>query len=190
MRRLAAVETLGSTSVICSDKTGTLTRNEMTVTNIWLPGGRQIEVSGAGYAPTGSLTQGEVVLAAETDDGLRPLIRAGALCNNAHIIPPDQEDRRWRCHGDPTEAALLTLASKACVESPQTLRAWMRLTELPFDPDAGMMATAHVDPEGNHHVIIKGAPESIIERCSLVNIDGQYVALDATDCTAVIKAAE
>jgi len=190
VRRLAAVETLGSTSVICSDKTGTLTRNEMTVTNIWLPGGRQIEVSGAGYEPMGSLTQGEVVLAAETDDGLRPLIRAGALCNNAHIIPPDQEDQRWRALGDPTEAALLTLASKACVDSPQTLRAWMRMTELPFDPDAGMMATAHVDPEGNHHVIIKGAPESIIDRCSKVNIDGQYVALDTTGREAAISAAE
>ncbi len=190
VRRLAAVETLGSTSVICSDKTGTLTRNEMTVTNIWLPGGRQIQVSGAGYEPMGSLTQGEVVLTAETDDGLRPLIRAGALCNNAHIIPPDRENRHWRSLGDPTEAALLTLASKACVESPQTLRAWMRLAELPFDPDAGMMATAHVDPEGNHHVLIKGAPESIIDRCSLVNIDGQYVALDAAGCKTVISAAE
>jgi Ca2+-transporting ATPase len=190
VRRLAAVETLGSTSVICSDKTGTLTRNEMTVTNIWLPGGRQIDVSGAGYAPTGSLTQGEVELAAETDDGLRPLIRAGALCNNAHIIPPNQEDHRWRSLGDPTEAALLTLASKACVDSPQTLRAWMRLAELPFDPDAGMMATAHVDPEGNHHVIIKGAPESIIDRCSLANFDGQFVALDAAGCEAAISAAE
>ena len=190
VRRLAAVETLGSTSVICSDKTGTLTRNEMTITNIWLPGGRQIDVSGAGYEPTGSLTQGEVELAAETDDGLRPLIRAGALCNNAHIIPPDQENKRWRSLGDPTEAALLTLASKACVESARTLRAWMRLAELPFDPDAGMMATAHVDPESGHHVIIKGAPESIIERCSLVNIDGQYVTLDAAGCEAVISAAE
>jgi potassium/sodium efflux P-type ATPase len=190
VRRLAAVETLGSTSVICSDKTGTLTRNEMTATDLWLPGGRQIQVSGAGYEPTGSLTQGEVELAAETDDGLRPLIRAGALCNNAHIIPPDREYRHWRSLGDPTEAALLTLASKACVESPQTLRAWMRLAELPFDPDAGMMATAHVDPEGNHHVVIKGAPESIIDRCSLVNIDGQYVALDAAGCKTVISAAE
>ena len=190
VRRLAAVETLGSTSVICSDKTGTLTRNEMTITNIWLPGGRQIDVSGAGYEPTGSLTQGEVELAAETDDGLRPLIRAGALCNNAHIIPPDQENKRWRSLGDPTEAALLTLASKACVESARTLRAWMRLAELPFDPDAGMMATAHVDPESGHHVIIKGAPESIIERCNLVNIDGQYVTLDAAGCEAVISAAE
>ena len=190
VRRLAAVETLGSTSVICSDKTGTLTRNEMTITNIWLPGGRQIDVSGVGYEPTGSLTQGEVELAAETDDGLRPLIRAGALCNNAHIIPPDQENKRWRSLGDPTEAALLTLASKACVESARTLRAWMRLAELPFDPDAGMMATAHVDPESGHHVIIKGAPESIIERCSLVNIDGQYVTLDAAGCEAVISAAE
>jgi len=190
VRRLAAVETLGSTSVICSDKTGTLTRNEMTVTNIWLPGGRQIQVSGAGYEPTGSLTQGEMVLAAETDDGLRPLIRAGALCNNAHIIPPDPENRHWRSLGDPTEAALLTLASKACVESPQTLRAWMRLAELPFDPDAGMMATAHVDPEGSNHVVFKGAPESVIDRCNLVNIDGQYVALDAPGCEAVISAAE
>ncbi len=190
VRRLAAVETLGSTSVICSDKTGTLTRNEMTVTRIWLPGGRQIEVSGAGYAPTGSLTQGETVLAAETDDGLRPLIRAGTLCNNARILPPDQEDHRWHSLGDPTEAALLTLASKACVESSQTLHTWLRRAELPFDPEAGMMATAHVDPEGSHHVIIKGAPEAVIERCKLMNVEGHYVALDKNNRDAVIRASE
>jgi magnesium-transporting ATPase (P-type) len=189
VRRLAAVETLGSTSVICSDKTGTLTRNEMTVTAIWLPGDRQIAVSGAGYAPQGVLTEGETKLEAETDDGLRPLIRAGALCNDAHLIPPDHENKHWRALGDPTEAALLTLTNKACVESPQTLRAWKRLAELPFDPDAGMMATSYLDPEGEHHTIIKGAPEPIIERCSRVNLDGQYLLQDEASRSAASNAA-
>jgi len=189
VRRLSAVETLGSTSVICSDKTGTLTRNEMTVTAIWLPGDRQIEVSGAGYAPQGMLTEGEKKLEAETDDGLRPLIRAGALCNDAHLIPPDREDQHWRALGDPTEAALLTLANKACVDSSQTLRAWKRLSELPFDPDAGMMATAYVDPEGEYHTIIKGAPEPIIERCSRVNVEGQYLMQDEAGRDAASNAA-
>ena len=190
VRRLAAVETLGSTSVICSDKTGTLTSNEMTVTTIWLPGGRHIEVSGAGYKPKGTLVEDGVDLAAETDDGLRPLIRTGALCNDAHLVPPDREDQRWHALGDPTEAALLTLASKACVDSPQRLRAWRRLAEIPFDPDAGMMATAYLDPDGVNHVLLKGAPESIIEWCRQANFDGRYLGLDDVGRNAALGASE
>jgi Ca2+-transporting ATPase len=190
VRRLAAVETLGSTSVICSDKTGTLTGNEMTATHICLPGGRTIEVSGAGYTPHGKVTEDGRELAAETDDGLRPLIRAGALCNNAHLIPPDRGEHRWRAHGDPTEVALLTLASKACVESQKTLSAWQKLAEIPFEPGVGMMATAHLDPEGVQHVIIKGAPESIIDRCSLLNLQGRYEPLDEAGREDMIRAAE
>ncbi len=104
IRRLSAVETLGSTSVICSDKTGTLTRNEMTVTTLWLPGGCRIDVTGSGYAPEGTLSGAGSEQASQVD--VEALLTAAVLCNDAQLAPPDDEDPRWRALGDPTEAAL------------------------------------------------------------------------------------
>ena len=106
VRRLAAVETLGSTTVICSDKTGTLTRNEMTVTAAWLPDGRTLEITGAGYSPEGKVLAGEREITASDDAAFRALLEAAALCNDAQLVPPDDADSRWRPLGDPTEAAL------------------------------------------------------------------------------------
>lgn len=164
VRRLAAVETLGSTSIICSDKTGTLTKNEMTVTTVILPDGRRINAAGAGYSPEGKLVlDGSDITAADEDD-LRTLLEAVTLCNDAQLVPPDAEDSRWRPLGDPTEAALLTLALKGCVE-PETLkRAWPRRAEIPFDSAVKMMATQHGHgPTG--WVIVKGAPEMLVDLC-------------------------
>lgn len=142
VRRLAAVETLGCTSVICSDKTGTLTKNEMTVTALWLPGGREIEVTGAGYAPEGRLLDAGREVA--TDDApLRALLESAALCNDAQLVPPDRDESRWRPLGDPTETALLTLALKGCVELDTLRQQWPRRAEIPFDAAAKMMATQH-----------------------------------------------
>jgi len=163
VRRLAAVETLGSTSIICSDKTGTLTKNEMTVTTLILPDGRRIEATGAGYSPEGRLLhQGKDI----DDPALRSLLEACVLCNDAQLVPPDAEDTRWRALGDPTEAALLTVALKGCVE-PETLRkAHPRHAELPFDSATKMMATQH-----GTRVIVKGAPECLLPLCDAQSVD-------------------
>ncbi len=165
VRRLAAVETLGSTSVICSDKTGTLTRNEMTVTAVWLPDGRELEVSGAGYAPEGAISDGTADITAESDAGLKALIAAAVLCNDAQILPPDAEDSRWRAFGDPTEAALLTLAKKAGVDLEALQGERVRRAEIPFDSAAKMMATQHEHPDGGSRIFLKGAPEAIVKLC-------------------------
>jgi Ca2+-transporting ATPase len=157
VRRLAAVETLGSTSVICSDKTGTLTKNEMTVTTLVLPDGRSIEATGAGYSPEGRLLHKGTDF---DDPALRRLLEACVLCNDAQLVPPDAEDPRWRALGDPTEAALLTVALKGCVE-PDTLRRQQpRHAELPFDSATKMMAT-----QNGQRVIVKGAPERVLPLC-------------------------
>ncbi len=165
VRKLAAVETLGSTSVICTDKTGTLTKNEMTVTELWLPDGRTVAVSGAGYAPEGNLGAEGRELSAPDDGALRDLVEAVVLCNDAQLVPPDRKDPRWRPLGDPTEAALLTLGLKAGVE-PEALRHRLpRRGEIPFDSAAKMMATQH-GSGAEARVIVKGAPEAVLDLCA------------------------
>jgi len=177
VRRLGAVETLGSTTVICSDKTGTLTRNEMTVTTVWLPGDRVLEVGGAGYAPEGKLTEGDRDLTADDDPALRALLEAGALCNDAQLVPPDDADPRWRPLGDPTEAALITLAFKALIEPEDLRRHHPRRAEIPFDSASKMMATQHGHgPRGR--VCLKGAPELVLELCGSARRDAASVPLD------------
>ncbi len=164
IRRLSAVETLGSTTVICSDKTGTLTRNEMTVSALWLPGGRSIAVSGVGYAPQGTLSEaGAPVMAADT--AITALLHAVVLCNDAELVPPQIEAAQWTVLGDPTEAALLVAAGKAGIEVAVLRRQSPREAELPFDSDTKMMATRHAG-----RVFIKGAPEAVLRLCSA---DGQ-----------------
>jgi Ca2+-transporting ATPase len=171
VRRLSAVETLGSTTVICSDKTGTLTRNEMTVTALHLPGRPEIRVTGVGYEPRGELRVGERAVSAGADPLLCGLLEAGVLCNDAQLAPPDASDARWRAVGDPTEAALLTLAAKAGL-APAALRARCpRQAEIPFDAAAQLMATQHAAPAGSR-VLLKGAPEVVAELCARIRRPG------------------
>jgi Ca2+-transporting ATPase len=177
VRRLAAVETLGSTSVICSDKTGTLTKNEMTVTTLWLPGGRQIEVTGAGYSPEGKLLDAGSETTSNSDTALRSLLEAVALCNDAQLVRPDDSDPRWRPLGDPTEAALLTLSLKGCVELDPLRQQMPRRAEIPFDSAAKMMATQHGHgPRGR--VFIKGAPEVVLDLCAHARRNTQCEPVD------------
>lgn len=169
IRRLSAVETLGSTTVICSDKTGTLTRNEMTAVALWLPGDRRIRVSGVGYQPEGDFVEGtaeDAEPAAMDDPALGELCSAAVLCNDAQLLPPDTEDAGWSVLGDPTEGALLVLARKAgfCLEALR--REAPREAELPFDSDTKLMATRHRMPGAPHRVWIKGAPESVLRLCA------------------------
>ena len=178
VRRLAAVETLGSTSVICSDKTGTLTKNEMTVTALWLPGGRDIEITGAGYTPEGKLLEAGREIS-NTDAHLRAMLEAVALCNDAQLVPPDNEDSRWRPLGDPTETALLTLALKGCVELDALRKQCPRRAEIPFDSAAKMMATQH-GHGAKGRIVIKGAPEFLLALCGHARRCDTTVPLDET----------
>lgn len=183
VRRLSAVETLGSTTVICSDKTGTLTRNEMTVTALWLPDGRTLEVTGVGYAPEGAVREGASGLT-DADQGLRALLEAGALCNDAQLVPPEPSDSRWRPLGDPTEAALLTVALKGCVDFEALRRALPRQGEIPFDSSAKMMATLHGHAL-HGRVCLKGAPEPLLHLCSHMRRGDEIVPLDDGTRTAL-----
>ncbi len=164
VRRLSAVETLGSTSVICSDKTGTLTRNEMTVTAICLPDGRKLEVTGAGYSPEGKIFEKNHEITTREDSVLKNLLETAALCNDAQLIPSDKLCPQWRPLGDPTEAALLTLALKGCIELDLLRQQWPKRAEIPFDSSMKMMATQH-GHESSGRLCFKGAPEILLELC-------------------------
>jgi len=184
VRRLAAVETLGSTSVICSDKTGTLTKNEMTVTELWLPGGRHIELTGAGYSPVGKLLDAGSEATCKDDAALRSLLQAASLCNDAQLVRPDESDPRWRALGDPTEAALLTLAIKGCLDLDLLRQQMPRRAEIPFDSAAKMMATQHGHgPRGR--IFVKGAPEVVLDLCSTASRNGQREPVDESFRRAV-----
>jgi magnesium-transporting ATPase (P-type) len=162
IRRLPAVETLGSVTVICSDKTGTLTRNEMTVTTI-LRAERAYQVDGAGYQPQGSFQVGGGKVEPGRDRSLIELIRAGLLCNDGSI---SQKDGIWSVQGDPTDGALITLALKAGLNSQQCNEEFPRKDVIPFESDYKFMATLHHHSGGNNIVYIKGAPERVLDMCS------------------------
>lgn len=159
IRRLPAVETLGATSVICSDKTGTLTRNEMMVRHVLLPGAG-IVAGGSGYAPEGGLTaQGadEDDLAAIAAGG--DIIRCGLLCNDARLR---HGEGRWKVDGDPMEGALVALAMKAGLNVDHLRSEWARVDEIPFDAAYRFMATLHRGPHGETILFVKGAPEAVM----------------------------
>ena len=132
VKRLSAVETLGCTTVICSDKTGTLTQNEMTVINVWLPTG-ELDVTGLGYAPVGKLLEGgrEVSAADHPDLGL--VMTAAGLCSNARLVPPEDPKGRYTVLGDPTEACLGVVAAKAGIDLARQAQVTPRIRELTFD---------------------------------------------------------
>ncbi|WP_119287863.1 cation-translocating P-type ATPase [Azohydromonas sediminis] len=162
IRRLAAVETLGSTTVICADKTGTLTRNEMTVTALWLPDGRDIAVSGSGYRPEGAFTAADGRACDARDPALAALLRAVALNNDARLVPPGEGRAGWSVIGDPTEGALLVAAAKAGIDLDALRTSAAREAELPFDPAAQLMATRHRLPGAPRTVFVKGSPEAVL----------------------------
>jgi Ca2+-transporting ATPase len=178
VRRLSAVETLGSTSIICTDKTGTLTKNEMTVTRLWLPGGHWVDVKGVGYQPEGSIRVDGRAFDPVSDRGLGQLAEAMVLCNDAHLQPPDGKDPRWQALGDPTEAALITFGEKVGVDREALHRQYPRLGEVPFDAATKVMATFHCESDGRSKVFIKGAPEEIFALCGYELRDGEELPFD------------
>lgn len=157
IRKLPAVETLGATSVICSDKTGTLTRNEMTAHHVILAD-RRLVVSGAGYAPEGVLSLEGAGDEAAALTAAEPIIRCALLCNDATL---HEEGGAWRVNGDPMEGALVTLAIKAGLDHAAARAAWQRHDEIPFDAAHRFMATLHKTPNGSAVIFVKGAPEAL-----------------------------
>lgn len=161
IRRLPAVETLGSVSVICSDKTGTLTRNEMTVTTVVMAR-CNADISGVGYNPHGTFTCHHQDLNLHNQIELQQLCRASVLCNEAQLI---QKEDEWLIEGDPTEGALLVLGAKSGIILRELQQQMPRDDLIPFESEHRFMATLHHDHEGNGVVYVKGAIEAILPRC-------------------------
>jgi Ca2+-transporting ATPase len=182
VRRMPAVETLGCTTVICSDKTGTLTKGEMTVRRLFVAG-QVVDVSGAGYAPSGSFDPA-VRLEQRT---VRLLLTGGVLCSDAELR---QDEGRWFVKGDPTEGALVVLAMKAGLQQEQTRLESPRVEELPFSSERKRMTTVHSMPDGSRLAFVKGAPEVILERCSSA-LDGDAVReLSDAERATILRANE
>ena len=170
IRKLPAVETLGSTTVICSDKTGTLTENQMTVRVLYAGGGR-VPVSGSGYAPTGEIADNAPIAGA-----LRECLLAGALCNDAGLR---KAGRHWEITGDPTEGALLVAARKGGLDESSLHKRFPRVDEIPFDSTRQYMATLH-DIDGTRIAYFKGAIEQLLPRSSsMLDTAGKAVPIDA-----------
>ncbi|MEE9406319.1 MAG: HAD-IC family P-type ATPase, partial [Candidatus Aenigmarchaeota archaeon] len=154
IRRLATVETLGSTTVVCADKTGTMTTNEMTVQKLWV-NGKHVEVTGLGFEPKGTFRG-----ASAKDKGMRLLSEIAAFCNNSTL---QHIDEKWKILGDPTEGALMVMAAKAGVKP--DMKGYERLKEIPFSSERKMMSTVYKTPKGRL-AYVKGAPEVVLERCT------------------------
>ncbi|MBS4051064.1 MAG: cation-transporting P-type ATPase [Methylomonas sp.] len=162
IRKLPAVETLGGTTVICSDKTGTLTQNQMTVQAIYA-GGEYFTVSGGGYIPKGDFHLNGKTIQTELYPALMEILKAGLLCNDARLI---REAEQWRIEGDPTEAALLVAARKAGLHHDSVCDGHPRLDVIPFESQHQFMATLHQNiAQDQRHVYLKGSLESLLVRC-------------------------
>ncbi|MDG4838216.1 cation-transporting P-type ATPase [Micromonospora sp. WMMD967] len=184
-RQLHAVETLGSVTVIASDKTGTLTEGRMAVQQVVMPDGARYGITGTGYAPYGTVHQDGAAVAVPEE--LRRLARAGLLCNDAALSPPDDERPDWAAVGDPLEAALVAFAAR-CGLDPQTTRAaWPRVAEHPFDQAQRRMITVHRSCDQRYLVVCKGAPESIL---GAPLVDATAEEIDELTTTARRLAAE
>jgi magnesium-transporting ATPase (P-type) len=158
-RKLNAVETLGSVTVVCSDKTGTLTRNEMTVRDVVTPVARY-EVSGTGYQPEGEITHADNAAALDQHSDLHALIEVMAVCNDSEIA---EEEGHWKVTGEPTEGSLRTLARKAGFTDTD----YERVAVVPFESENKFMATLHRVPGGGTRIFLKGAPDRLLDRCPL-----------------------
>ncbi len=172
VRKMPAVETLGCATVICSDKTGTLTKGEMTVRRIFVAG-RKIEVTGAGYEPRGEF-HGNVLFPLEKDKSLQELLRAVLLCNDSQL---EETGGKWSVRGDPTEGALLVAAAKAGLSIKETRLQSPRFEEIPFSSERKRMTTVHEEPDGRRVAFMKGAPEEVLSRCSFMATDEGVIPL-------------
>ena len=184
VRRLASVETLGRTTVICSDKTGTLTKDEMTAKKV-LVNGQLFDITGTGYEPKGEFLQSGNTIDPKKDRGLALLLKIGCLCNYASL----EEKHGWSIVGDPTEGALLTLAAKAGMWREELSKEHPTIAELPFDSSRKRMTTIH-ELDGKRVAYVKGAPEILLELSSFVHTEarGRELSQDERERTlAAVK---
>lgn len=201
VRKLPSVETLGCASVICSDKTGTLTQNKMTVTKLWI-GGRPLDITGEGYEPSGTCLDAGKIVDLKHDQSLRRLLQIAALCNNATVTKLEQENEakrkkgkgvlvqdEWVLKGDPTEGALTVLASKLGVSAKSMEGLYKRVKEYPFDSERKRMSVL-VTHQGGRLICTKGAPDVLMNQCSYLLWDGKVVPFTATLKAKVSEAAE
>ncbi|HTG01451.1 MAG TPA: HAD-IC family P-type ATPase [Nitrospirota bacterium] len=173
VKKLSSVETLGCTTVICTDKTGTLTTNEMTVTRVWVSN-KVIEISGAHYEPAGNFYYQGITLSQQEmkGNGLYRIFDASILCNNATLLPPRADSDRWSILGDPTEAALLVMAAKGGIDVPARTGAFPRIGHLPFESVRKRMTCINT-VEGRPMAHVKGAPAETLELCSHILLNNE-----------------
>lgn len=184
IKRLSSVETLGSTNIICTDKTGTLTKNEMSVRKIWIPY-TTVDVTGTGYEPQGKfLCDGDEVSHEQIRE-LRLLMRSATFANDAKLLKPSEAGEKWNIIGDPTEAALLVAARKNGFNWQEKIEKEPRILELPFDSKRKSMSSIH--KKGNIKVAyIKGAPKKIIRLSSQISVDGEAKTFSDEDKKEII----
>ncbi len=189
VKNLPSVETLGSTTVICTDKTGTLTKNEMTVTRVWFDGG-EYTVTGVGYEPKGEILNSEgVVLSEDEISEMEIMLDAATMASNAEIHPPDEDHQTWYPVGDPTEAALITLSTKLGTRSPAEDEENPELHEFPFDSDRKRMSS--VRKFGDRvQLAMKGAPDSVLSISKYVYRNGKAVPITAADRKMIMEVNE
>lgn len=173
VRQLPSIETLGCTTVICTDKTGTLTQNEMTVTNIWV-NEKLINVKGTGYTPEGSFEREGNIINPKDNAELIHALRIGLLCNNASLY---KEDNLWKVAGDPTEGALITVAEKAGLQKKTLEEENPPIQEIPFDSERKKMSVLRKTPKGKI-LFVKGAPDVLLNSSESILINGNILTLD------------
>jgi len=182
IRRLPAVETLGSATAICSDKTGTLTQNQMTVTTVHADS-TLLQVSGQGYVPVGEFSENGGRATLDAYPGLAKLSLVSLLCNDAKLELRDEgqdgQEDGWHMVGDPTEGALVVLAGKAGLWRDETEAQYPRVDEVPFDSKRKRMATIHRIADGTYEAYVKGAPDIMVELCDRIYVDGQVYPMTA-----------
>lgn len=184
VKKLSSVETLGSTTIICTDKTGTLTKNEMTVRKIWIPG-EMIDVTGAGYTPEGKFIHKGQEISYDEMKELKLLMRTSAFCNDAKLVPPT-DGGKWKIIGDPTEASLLVAAYKSGFNLEEELKRIPRITELPFDSKRKSMSSIH-RKDNKKVAYIKGAPKKIISLSSHISEKGKIRPLSDEEKEKIVK---
>lgn len=185
MKKLHAVETLGSTTVICSDKTGTLTQNQMTTVKMYVPG-VQISVTGEGYNPVGELCVDNKSFDLNNEPAIRRLVEIQVLCNDSRL-EKDENDGSWKIMGDPTEGAMVVVGAKAGMDREAMNKKQPRLQEIPFDSKRKLMTTFHKNEEGQLLAYTKGAPDILVSLCTrIMRRDGSIEAMTPADVEEIL----